>query len=239
MQHEFHKPYGLYEKFIKRRLDCFLASIALIVLSPILLITAMLVHMKLGSPVIYIQYRPGLNEKVFRLFKFRTMTDQKDENGKLMPDEVRLTKFGKLLRSTSIDELPELWNIVRGDMSIVGPRPLIPEYLRYYTAEEAHRHDVRPGLTGLAQINGRSFISWEEIFSFDITYTKKITFVSDVKIVISTVKKVLGRKNIADVSEAWKDKNGRYHCMVEGKEVILHEPMNVERERANAQGNRQ
>lgn len=234
-----HKPYGLYERYIKRPLDFVCALFGAIILSPVLLITAILVRIKLGAPVLFAQDRPGKNGRIFKLYKFRTMTDERDQDGKLLLDEKRLTKFGRFLRSTSIDELPELWNIVRGEMSIVGPRPLIPEYLKYYTEEELHRHDVRPGLTGLAQVNGRSFISWEEIFSFDVMYAKKITFIGDLKIVLMTIKKVLTRKNVADVSDAWKDKNGRYHCLVDGKEVILHDPMNIERERANAQRNRQ
>lgn len=218
-------------------MDFFCAFCALIILSPIMLITAILVRFKLGTPVLFKQERPGLNENIFTLYKFRTMTDKKDENGKLLPDEDRLTKFGKFLRSTSIDELPELWNIVKGDMSIVGPRPLIPEYLLYYTEKEAHRHDVRPGLTGLAQVNGRSFISWEKIFEYDLQYVNYISFRQDIKIIFATVKKVLKRKNIADVSIAKKDGDGRLHYTIDGKEIILHQPLNVERSSENAKGN--
>ncbi len=233
-----HKPYGPYEKFIKRPLDLICAMLAIIVLSPVILIIAILVRVKLGSPVLFTQDRPGKNGKIFKLYKFRTMLPPKDGVIDPTQDAARLTPFGKKLRSTSLDELPELFNILKGDMAVVGPRPLIPEYLPYYTEEESKRHDVRPGLTGLAQVNGRSFISWEEIFSYDITYADKITFIGDVRIVFETVRKVFERKDIADVSDAWKDENGRYHCMVDGKEMILHDPLNVERERAYAERNR-
>lgn len=181
---------GFYEKYIKRPQDFCCALLAFIVLSPVLLIVAILVRIKLGSPVLFTQDRPGLNEKIFKLYKFRTMTDEKDENGKLLPDEVRLTKFGKWLRGTSLDELPELFNILKGDMSLIGPRPLLVKYLPYYTEKEKVRHSVRPGLSGLAQVNGRNAISWEEKFDYDIKYVNKITFIEDVKIVWSTVQKV-------------------------------------------------
>lgn len=190
-----HKK-GFYEKYIKRPQDFCCALAAIIVLSPIMAVTAVLVRVKLGSPVIFKQERPGLHGKIFTLYKFRTMTDAKDKNGNLLPDEVRLTKFGKMLRSTSLDELPELLNILRGDMAVVGPRPLLVEYLPYYTKEEKHRHDVRPGLTGLAQINGRNTLTWEEKFSYDIKYVKNISFVSDVKIILKTVEKVFKRSDI-------------------------------------------
>ncbi len=187
---------GFYEKYIKRPQDFCCALAAIIVLSPIMAVTAVLVRVKLGSPVIFKQERPGLHGKIFTLYKFRTMTDAKDKNGNLLPDEVRLTKFGKMLRSTSLDELPELLNILRGDMAVVGPRPLLVEYLPYYTKEEKHRHDVRPGLTGLAQINGRNTLTWEEKFSYDIKYVKNISFVNDVKIILKTVEKVFKRSDI-------------------------------------------
>jgi undecaprenyl phosphate N,N'-diacetylbacillosamine 1-phosphate transferase len=190
-----HKK-GFYEKYIKRPQDFCCALAAIIVLSPIMAVTAVLVRVKLGAPVIFKQERPGLHGKIFTLYKFRTMTDAKDKNGNLLPDEVRLTKFGKMLRSTSLDELPELLNILRGDMAVVGPRPLLVEYLPYYTKEEKHRHDVRPGLTGLAQINGRNTLTWEEKFSYDIKYVKNISFVSDVKIILKTVEKVFKRSDI-------------------------------------------
>lgn len=186
----------MYAKYFKRMLDFILSLIALIILSPILLIVAILVRIKLGNPIIFKQQRPGKNEKIFTLYKFRTMTDKKDENGNLLPDSERLTKFGKLLRSTSLDELPELINILKGDMAIVGPRPLLVEYLPYYTEEEKHRHDVRPGLTGLAQVNGRNSISWEEKFKYDVQYVKKITFLGDLKIILKTVKKTVKREDI-------------------------------------------
>ena len=187
----------MYKKYIKRILDFILSLIAIIVLSPILLITAILVRIKLGSPVIFKQKRPGKDEKIFTLYKFRTMTEEKDERGNLLPDSERLTKFGKFLRSTSIDELPELINILKGDMSIVGPRPLLVEYLELYNEEQKHRHDVRPGLTGLAQVSGRNAITWEEKFEEDLQYIKKITLLGDVKIILKTVLKVFKREGIS------------------------------------------
>lgn len=186
-----HKPYGPYERFIKRPFDAFLATGALIVFSPILLITAVLVRTKLGSPVLFTQDRPGRDEKIFKLYKFRSMTDERDENGELLPDDVRLTKFGRMLRSSSLDELPELFNIIKGDMSIVGPRPLLVSYLPYYTEEERRRHGVRPGLTGLAQVNGRNCLTWDEKFSWDLKYVKEISFMSDIQIIFMTVKKAV------------------------------------------------
>ena len=169
-----HKA-GFYEKYIKRLLDIVLSGCALIILSPLLLVTAIMVRVKLGSPVIFCQERPGKDEKIFKLHKFRSMADARDENGDLLPDKVRLTSFGRKLRALSIDELPELCDIFRGKMSIVGPRPLLVEYLPYYTAEERHRHDVRPGLTGLAQINGRNNLTWEQKFEFDLEYVQHMT----------------------------------------------------------------
>ena len=196
-----HKPYGIYERFIKRPLDCFLSTGALIVLSPVLAVTALLVRTKLGSPVLFTQDRPGRNEKIFKLYKFRTMTDERDENGELLPDDVRLTKFGKALRATSLDELPELFNIIKGDMAVVGPRPLLVKYLPYYTKEEKQRHDIRPGLTGLAQINGRNTITWSEKFNYDIKYSNNISFSSDCSIIIGTISKVFKRSDILVGSE--------------------------------------
>ena len=193
---------GVYARYIKRILDVLLSGCALVVLSPVFLITAVLVRTKLGSPVIFCQERPGKDEKIFKMYKFRSMTDQRDENGELLPDEVRLTKFGRALRSTSLDELPELWNIFKGDMSIVGPRPLLVKYLPRYNAEQRHRHDVRPGLTGLAQVNGRNAISWEEKFRLDVDYVWHITFAGDVKIVLDTVRKVLHREGISGGNSA-------------------------------------
>ena len=191
-----------YEKYIKRFLDIVLSALALIVLSPVLGITALLVKAKLGSPVVFSQERPGKNEKVFKLRKFRSMTDERDENGELLPDEIRLTKFGKLLRSLSLDELPELLNILKGDMSIVGPRPLLVRYLPRYNERQKHRHDVRPGLTGYAQANGRNALSWEEKFEMDVYYVENISFWLDVKIIFQTVKAVLCRSGISSATSA-------------------------------------
>lgn len=186
----------MYAKYIKRPLDFILSLIAIIILSPLILIVAILVRIKLGKPVIFKQQRPGKNEKIFTLYKFRTMTDKKDENGNLLPDEQRLTKFGKALRSTSLDELPELINILKGDMAIVGPRPLLVEYLPLYNEEQKHRHYVRPGLTGLAQISGRNAITWEEKFKEDIEYVNNITFIQDTKIILKTFVKVFKKEGI-------------------------------------------
>lgn len=186
----------MYRKYIKRVLDFTLSLIALIILSPIYLVLAILVRIKLGSPIIFKQERPGLNEKIFTLYKFRTMTDEKDENGKLLPDEVRLTKFGKFLRSTSLDELPELINIIKGDMSIVGPRPQLIRDMLFMTDEQRKRHTVRQGLTGLAQVSGRNNISWEEKLNYDLQYIENITFIGDIKIIFKTVLKVLKKEDI-------------------------------------------
>lgn len=191
-----HQPYGPYEKYIKRPLDCVLASAALIVLSPVMGVTALLIRRKLGSPVIFCQDRPGKDGKIFRLYKFRSMSDARDKNGDLLSDDERLTPFGKKLRSTSLDELPELWNIVRGDMAIVGPRPLLIEYLPYYTEDEMRRHDVRPGLTGLAQVHGRNAISWDTKLAYDVRYVDGISFLGDASIVLLTIKKTLARADI-------------------------------------------
>ena len=190
-----HKK-GVYEKYIKRPQDFFCALVALIILSPVLLITALLVRIKLGSPVIFAQKRPGLNEKIFKLYKFRTMTDERNENGELLPDEKRLTSFGKKLRSTSLDELPELINIIRGDLAVCGPRPLLVAYLGRYNAHQARRHEVRPGFTGYAQVHGRNAISWEEKFDYDVAYVDNITFLGDWKIIFQTVKTVLKKEGI-------------------------------------------
>lgn len=200
-----HKA-GFYEKYIKRLLDIVLSGAALVILSPVLLITAVLVRIKFGSPVIFTQERPGKDEKVFKLHKFRSMTDARDENGNLLPDKDRLTGFGKKLRSLSIDELPELWDIFRGKMSIVGPRPLLVKYLPLYNEEQRHRHDVRPGLTGWAQVHGRNLTSWEERFEYDVEYVNNISFALDVKIIIMTIRCVLGREGInADGSATMED----------------------------------
>lgn len=192
-----HAPYGLYEAFIKRLLDMLLGGLALVVLSPVMVVTALLVKKKLGSPVFFVQKRPGLNGEVFKIYKFRTMTNECGNDGRLLPDEARLTAFGKMLRSTSLDELPELFNIIRGDMSFVGPRPLLVEYLEHYNESQRHRHDVRPGLTGLAQIRGRNKLSWEEKFEYDVKYVEKITFLGDLKILVDTVGIVFNKEGIS------------------------------------------
>lgn len=190
------KP-GVYARYIKRILDVLLSGCALIVLSPVLLIVAVLVRTRLGSPVIFCQPRPGKDEKIFKMYKFRSMTDARDENGELLPDEVRLTRFGRALRSTSLDELPELWNIFKGDMSIVGPRPQLVRDMVFMTPEQRLRHTVMPGLTGLAQVSGRNAISWEDKLATDLRYIRRITFLGDVKIVLLTVKKVFCREDIS------------------------------------------
>ena len=186
----------IYETYVKRALDVALSGCALAVLSPVMGMTALLVRQKLGSPVIFCQERPGKDEKIFKLYKFRTMTDARGANGELLPDAQRLTPFGRRLRSTSLDELPELWNILRGDMSIVGPRPLLVKYLPYYTAEERRRHAVRPGLTGLAQVNGRNALRWEDRFAYDVDYVDCASFIGDVTIIVKTVISVLRRTDV-------------------------------------------
>lgn len=214
-----HKPYGPYERFIKRFFDVLLCSIALVCFCWLYAIIAILVRVKFGSPVLFSQKRPGKGEKIFRLYKFRSMTDERDAEGNLLPDEVRLTKFGKFLRSTSLDELPELFNIIKGDMSIIGPRPLLVRYLPYYTEEEHHRHDVRPGLTGLAQVKGRNFITWEETFQYDLEYANHCSFVMDAKIFIGTVLKVLAHADISDATQGTEDSSGRK----------VHDALDIER----------
>lgn len=187
---------SLYRRYIKRLIDIVLSLLALLILSPVLLIVALLVRINLGSPVIFKQNRPGLGEKVFTMYKFRSMTDERDENGKFLPNEVRMTKFGKLLRATSLDELPELFNILIGDMSIVGPRPLLVDYLPLYNAHQKRRHEVRPGLTGLAQASGRNSISWGERFDLDVEYVDKLSFLLDIKIIFMTIKRVFLKEGI-------------------------------------------
>ena len=193
---------GIYEKYIKRPQDFFCASAAMIALSPVMLVTSALVRVKLGSPVFFTQDRPGMNEEIFKLYKFRTMTDERDEDGELLPDEDRLTSFGKLLRSTSLDELPELLNVLRGDMSIVGPRPLLVRYLPRYNEEQKKRHEVRPGFTGLAQVNGRNGLDWPEKFALDVKYVDNVSFVNDWGIIFKTVGTVLKREGISSATSA-------------------------------------
>lgn len=210
-----HKA-GFYEKYIKRALDIMLSGIAMILLSPVMLITAILVRVNLGSPVVFCQERPGKDEIIFKMHKFRTMTEERNENGELLPDEKRLTEFGKTLRSLSLDELPELWDIFRGKMSIVGPRPLLVKYLPLYSEEQHHRHDIKPGLTGWAQVNGRNLTSWEERFEHDIYYVNHVSFLMDVKIVFATVRCVFAREGInAEGSATMK--------AFEGMGTALHE----------------
>ena len=196
------KSNGLYCKLIKRFMDFLIAALSIIIFSPLLIILAILVRVKLGGPVIFKQERPGLNGKVFKLYKFRTMTDAKDENGNLLDDEYRLTSFGKKLRSTSLDELPELYNILKGDMSIVGPRPLLVKYLPLYNDEQKRRHDVRPGLTGLAQVSGRNAITWTEKFNKDIEYVDNVSLGLDISIFFKTIYCVLKKEGINSESAA-------------------------------------
>ena len=192
----------MYKKYIKRILDIILSLIAIIVTLPIFLIVGILILIFIGQPAIFRQKRPGKNEKIFTMYKFRTMTNKKDEDGNLLPDELRLIKLGKFLRKTSLDEIPEFINILKGDMSFVGPRPLLVEYLPYYTEEEHHRHDVRPGLTGLAQVSGRNLLNWNDKFQKDLEYVNNITFINDVKIIIDTIKIVFKREGITDNKSA-------------------------------------
>ena len=192
----------IYKKCVKRLLDFILSLIALIVLSPVMLVVALLVRIKLGSPILFKQKRPGKNERIFTIYKFKTMTDKRDENGELLPDENRLTKFGKALRSASLDELPELANILKGNMSIVGPRPLLVRYLPHYDDFQKRRHEVRPGLTGLAQINGRNATTWPERFAYDIKYVDSVSFAQDMKIIFATIKAVLKREGITSETSA-------------------------------------
>ena len=192
----------IYRRFVKRLLDICISGIALIILSPVLLIVAVLVRVKLGSPVIFHQERPGLREKIFTLCKFRTMTDERDENGELLPDSVRLTSFGSFLRKSSLDELPELWNIFKGDMSLIGPRPLLVSYLPWYTEREKLRHTVRPGLTGLAQVSGRNFIEWDKRLEKDVEYVEQLSFWMDIKVFVKTIQVILAKDDVAVDTDA-------------------------------------
>jgi len=192
----------MYKKYVKRLIDIVVSLVSLILLSPVILVTAVLVRVKLGSPVIFSQRRPGKGEKIFIMYKFRTMTDAKDGDGELLPDKERLTEFGKALRSTSLDELPELINIFKGDMSLVGPRPLLVEYLDYYSEDQKRRHEVKPGLTGLAQINGRNAATWEDRLSYDVEYVDNVSFAGDLRIIFSTIGMVLRREGISAENSA-------------------------------------
>ena len=215
----------MYEKFFKRALDLVLSLTALVVLSPVLLVLIIVGAVAMGGNPFFTQLRPGKidpktgKEKIFRLIKFRTMSNAKDENGNLLPDDKRLNKYGKFLRKTSLDELPELLNILVGDMAIVGPRPLLVRYLPYYTEEERKRHTVRPGMTGWAQVNGRNFISWEETFELDVDYVNKITFGRDIKIIFLTVKKVVSHADITDATQGTEDSSGKK----------VHDALDIER----------
>ncbi len=216
----------MYKNHIKRILDILLSLCGILILSPVYLILWILVRSKLGRPALFTQERPGREERIFRLYKFRSMTDERDDNGRLLPDEVRLTRFGKILRSTSLDELPELFNILKGDMSLIGPRPLLVRYLPYYTKEERRRHDVRPGLTGLAQVNGRNALGWEDRFAFDLEYVDNCSFFMDLKVLGMTVGKVLKRsgtlsgadQTVADFDE-YRKAQGQAQGEAAGEEV--------------------
>lgn len=197
-----HRPYGPYERWVKRPLDILCALAAIVVFFWLYILVAILVRIKLGSPVLFTQERPGRGEKIFKLYKFRTMTDGRDENGELLPDEMRLTKFGRFLRSTSLDELPEAFNILKGDMSVIGPRPLLVAYLPRYNEKQRRRHEVRPGLSGYAQVNGRNALTWEEKFDMDVAYVDHVTFWGDVKLILSTVWKAVKREGISGENTA-------------------------------------
>ena len=211
----------MYKKYLKRIFDFIISLFALVVLSPLMIILAVLIKIKLGSPVIFKQERPGKNEKIFTLYKFRTMTDKRDENGNLLPDEQRINRFGNFLRKTSLDELPELFCILIGSMSFVGPRPLLVRYLPYYTEEEHHRHDVRPGLTGLAQVRGRNNLIWDERFKIDLEYVNNISFIMDIKIFFLTIKQVLKQEDVLDAG-SW---------VIPGFDIYRKEQMKCEEKR--------
>ena len=200
----------MYRNFLKRVIDILGALFLLILTSPIIIATAIFIYFKVSRDVIFTQSRPGLNEKIFKIYKFKTMSDERDANGELLPDDQRLGKFGKLIRSLSLDELPQLFNVLKGDMSFIGPRPLLVEYLPIYNETQKHRHDVRPGITGLAQVNGRNAISWEKKFEYDVYYAKNLSFMLDVKIALMTIEKVLKRSGVSKEGQATTEKfNGK------------------------------
>ncbi len=221
----------MYSRYIKRPLDFFLSLCAIIALSPLFVILTIVGAIKMKGNPFFTQLRPGKDEKIFRLIKFRTMTCETDADGNPLPDEQRLVPYGRFLRSTSLDELPELFNILKGDMAIVGPRPLLVKYLPYYTEEEHHRHDVRPGLTGLAQVNGRNYSPWQERFAYDLEYVNKITFQEDIRILIFTVKNVLFHSGIADRSQIHSEKNGDLYIIIEGVKHRYPKPLDIERKK--------
>lgn len=226
---EGHIPKGFYERHIKRPLDFALALFATILFWPLLLIIGIAVRMNLGSPVVFTQERPGLGGEIFKIKKFRTMTDDRDADGNLLPDGKRLTKFGKFLRASSVDEGLELLNILKGDISIVGPRPLLTRYLPYYSSEEMHRHDVRPGLTGLSQVHGRNYTPWQDRFGYDLSYVNNITFIGDIKILLNTVKVVLLHIGVVDRTQIQVDENGDTFIAVNGVKHKYPKPLDVER----------
>lgn len=234
----------MYAKFIKRILDFLLSLTALLLLSPVLLVLSVIGAVKMKGNPFFVQRRVGRKNKrtgketIFPMLKFRSMRDLKDQNGQFLPDEERLTRYGRFLRKTSLDELPQLFNIIGGSLSFVGPRPLVIEYLPCYTPEERHRHDVMPGITGLAQINGRSFITWEEIFAFDLEYVRTVSLRTDLHILMQTAKKVIAHEDIADMTQLQTDENGRYYAVMNGEKKYLHQPLNMERGVQSAAGNR-
>lgn len=222
----------MYARFFKRLIDFTLALMAIIILAPLMLVLTVLGRIVMKGNPFFVQPRPGKDEKVFNLIKFRSMTEEKDENGNYLPDEKRLTPYGMFLRKSSFDELPELFNILKGDMAIIGPRPLLVSYLPLYTKEEHHRHDVRPGLTGLAQMHGRNFLTWEEVFAYDLEYVNNITFINDLKIIIGTIKTVLFNADVEDRSKAYY-KDGKLVIREGEKERYIHEPLDVERRKSS------
>lgn len=221
MNHTQHIPYGFYERVIKRIIDIIISLLFLICFCWVYAIVGILIRVKLGSPIIFKQDRPGKDKKIFKLYKFRTMTDETDESGHLLPDSQRLTKFGRILRSTSLDELPELINVLKGEMSLIGPRPWSVIYLPYFTPEEQRRHEVRPGLTGLAQVNGRTAANWDERLKYDIVYVDHISFIMDVKVILLTVKKVF---SCADIVEAGAQGSFHDYRRKQWEEGIVEKP---------------